>query len=153
MGFNSYHKKESLDFIMLTLLCSNFNIFFHILWTWTVFITNYCVFYISCKSNSFIFLIYGNSYFLLAETLRKYPPLGFLSRVVTKPYVLPGTSVKLDIGQKILISVYGLHHDAKYYPDPERFNPENFSNEAKAARPHYTYLPFGEGPRNCIGEP
>ncbi|KAJ9581449.1 hypothetical protein L9F63_023381 [Diploptera punctata] len=88
---------------------------------------------------------------VIEETLRMHPPASFLSRKVTKPYVVPGTSLKLEEGQRILISVYGMHRDAKYFPDPERFNPENFSSEAKAARHHYSYLPFGEGPRICIG--
>ena len=72
--------------------------------------------------------------------------------MVTKPYQIPGSSLKLPVGQRVHIPVYGLHHDPKYFPKPECFNPENFSREAKAARPHYTYLPFGEGPRNCIGK-
>jgi cytochrome P450 family 6 len=50
-----------------------------------------------------------------------------------------------------VISILGLHHDPKYYPDPERFDPERFSKEEKAKRHHYVYLPFGEGPRICIG--
>ncbi|KAJ9581448.1 hypothetical protein L9F63_023380 [Diploptera punctata] len=89
---------------------------------------------------------------VVKETLRKHPPASFLVRNVTKPYVVPGTSLKLEAGLKVLISVYGMHRDAKYFPDPERFNPENFSSEAKSARPHYSYLPFGEGPRICIGK-
>jgi cytochrome P450 family 6 len=46
----------------------------------------------------------------------------------------------------------GLHHDPMYYPDPERFDPERFSDKEKKKRPQYSYLPFGEGPRICIGE-
>ncbi|KAJ9579607.1 hypothetical protein L9F63_004686, partial [Diploptera punctata] len=85
------------------------------------------------------------------ETLRKYPAGSTLGRVVTKPYQIPGSSLKLDVGDKVQISVYALHHDPKYFPHPERFNPDNFTPEAKAKRPNYTYLPFGDGPRNCIG--
>jgi cytochrome P450 family 6 len=71
--------------------------------------------------------------------------------VVTKPYVIPGTSVHLDVGMKIMIPVYGLHRDPQYFPEPEVFNPVNFSDARKASRPHHAYLPFGDGPRNCIG--
>jgi cytochrome P450 len=44
-----------------------------------------------------------------------------------------------------------LHHDPKYYPDPDRFDPEGFSEVEKQKRPHFSYLPFGEEPRICIG--
>jgi cytochrome P450 family 6 len=89
---------------------------------------------------------------LISETLRKHPPAPATGRVVTKPYVIPGTSVRLDVGVKIIIPIYGLHHDPKYFHAAEVFNPENFSDEIKATRPNYSYLPFGDGPRNCIGK-
>ena len=47
--------------------------------------------------------------------------------------------------------MYALHHDADIYPNPEVFNPENFNEDAIEARHPMTYLPFGDGPRNCIG--
>lgn len=50
-----------------------------------------------------------------------------------------------------MIPIYGLHHDPQYFPEPEKFNPENFSDDSKARRPQNAYLPFGDGPRNCIG--
>ena len=53
---------------------------------------------------------------------------------------------------QILVPILGLHHDPKYFPDPERFDPERFSEEEKKERPHFCYLPFGEGPRMCIGK-
>ena len=89
---------------------------------------------------------------VISENLRKHPPAPSISRVVTKPYAIPGTSVHLDVGVKILIPVCGLHHDPKYFPDPDIFNPENFNDEVKAKRPNHSYLPFGDGPRNCIGK-
>jgi cytochrome P450 family 6 len=52
----------------------------------------------------------------------------------------------------VLLPILALHHDPKYYPDPERFDPERFSEEGKKTRPQFSYLPFGEGPRICIGE-
>jgi cytochrome P450 family 6 len=89
---------------------------------------------------------------LISETLRKHPPSPTPGHVVTKPYVIPGTSVHLDVGMMILIPIYGLHHDPKYFPTPEVFNPENFNEEVQSKRPNHSYLPFGEGPRSCIGK-
>ncbi|XP_049836826.1 probable cytochrome P450 6a13 [Schistocerca gregaria] len=88
---------------------------------------------------------------VVAETLRKYPPVANLSRACTETYNLPGTSVGIEKGVKVIIPVYAIHHDPRYYPDPEKFDPERFTEEGKAARHHFVYLPFGEGPRICIG--
>ena len=52
----------------------------------------------------------------------------------------------------VVVSPYVFHHNPKYFPDPNRFDPERFSPEAKAARPRFTFIPFSAGPRNCIGE-
>ncbi|KAK7869854.1 hypothetical protein R5R35_006665 [Gryllus longicercus] len=88
---------------------------------------------------------------VVSETLRMYSAVMFLRRGVTIPYTIPGTNVLLDKGSSVVIPVYALHHDPEYFPEPKRFDPERFSDEEKAKRPHYVYLPFGEGPRNCIG--
>ncbi|XP_049815179.1 cytochrome P450 6k1-like isoform X2 [Schistocerca nitens] len=88
---------------------------------------------------------------VVSETLRKYPPVVILNRECNTEYKIPGTDIVLDKGTKILIPAYGLHHDPEYFPDPERFDPERFSEEQKAQRHPYVYLPFGEGPRICIG--
>ena len=55
-------------------------------------------------------------------------------------------------GEFVWIPIYALHHDPKYYPDPSRFDPERFSDDNKASIDPVTYLPFGIGPRNCIGK-
>jgi cytochrome P450 family 6 len=89
--------------------------------------------------------------FFPSETLRKYPPVPMLNRECTRSYKIPGTDIVLEKGIRTVIPVLGLHHDPKYYPDPERFDPERFSEEEKMKRHHYVYLPFGEGPRICIG--
>ena len=52
----------------------------------------------------------------------------------------------------IIIPVYGIHTDEKYYDKPDEFRPERFTEEEKAKRSKYTYLPFGDGPRVCIGQ-
>jgi cytochrome P450 family 6 len=74
-----------------------------------------------------------------------------VTRECTKPIKLRGTDVTVEKGMQVVVPILGLHHDPKYYPDPERFDPERFSEEEKKKRPHFSYLPFGEGPRMCIG--
>lgn len=88
---------------------------------------------------------------IISETLRKYPPLPILNRECTKSYEIPGTNVILEKGIQVVIPIMGMHYDPQYFPEPEKFDPERFSEEAKSKRHHYVYLPFGEGPRICIG--
>ncbi|GBP95421.1 Cytochrome P450 6B2 [Eumeta japonica] len=88
---------------------------------------------------------------VLDETLRKYPVVGVLLRKCGAEYRLPDTKIILRKGDLVMISAYGLHYDPKYYPNPEEFNPERFSPENKSKLPSCVYLPFGDGPRNCIG--
>jgi cytochrome P450 family 6 len=75
-----------------------------------------------------------------------------LNRECTKDYKIPGTDVVLEKGMPTVIPVLALHHDPKYYPEPERFDPDRFNENEKAKRHHFVYLPFGEGPRICIGK-
>lgn len=58
----------------------------------------------------------------------------------------------IDKGVSVIIPVVGLHRDPAYFPDPDKYNPEHFSEEVKNSRHHCTFLPFGEGPRVCIGK-
>ncbi|KAL3280424.1 hypothetical protein HHI36_017906 [Cryptolaemus montrouzieri] len=88
---------------------------------------------------------------VLCETLRKYPPLASLPRICTKDYKLPGTDLIIEKGVRIVIPVYGIQRDPDYYPNPEIFDPERFSEENKNNRNEFTYMPFGYGPRLCIG--
>ncbi|GJQ77926.1 Cyp6a9 [Trypoxylus dichotomus] len=88
---------------------------------------------------------------VIDETLRKYPPVPHLSRKCTRDYQMPGTNTVLEKNRRVYISVLGLHRDPEYYPDPEKFDPGRFSEENKATRHPFTFIPFGEGPRNCIG--
>lgn len=61
-----------------------------------------------------------------------------------------GTIVKA--GQEFLVPIYVIHRNAKIYPDPERFDPERFSDTAESKRGPYDYIPFSAGSRNCIGQ-
>ncbi|KAK4879825.1 hypothetical protein RN001_007971 [Aquatica leii] len=88
---------------------------------------------------------------VIDETLRKYPPLTFLTRQCVKDYAIPNTDIILERGTMVMLPVFGLHRDPEYYENPEEFNPERFSDANKHNIRPFTYLPFGEGPRLCIG--
>lgn len=74
-----------------------------------------------------------------------------LNRICTKTYEVPGTTLILEKGTKVIIPIYGVQHDEEYYPEPEKFDPDRFTDEQKNCRHPFTFLPFGEGPRICIG--
>lgn len=88
---------------------------------------------------------------VISETLRKYPPLGFLDRVASADYKVPNSDLVLERNTPIFISMIGMHYDPDYFPDPEKFDPLRFTDEAKNSRPNIVYIPFGEGPHICIG--
>ncbi|KAG8222560.1 hypothetical protein J437_LFUL016761 [Ladona fulva] len=88
---------------------------------------------------------------VVSETLRKYPALAMLDRVCTQEYRNKEHDLVIPKGMHVLIPVYTIHQNPIHYPDPEKFDPERFSDEAKKNRPSFTYMPFGEGPRMCIG--
>jgi cytochrome P450 len=83
------------------------------------------------------------------ETLRIYPPAYALTRVALHDMEIDGYPLhKLDT---VLIAPYVLHRRPDYFPDPERFDPERFTAENEKKLPRYAYMPFGAGPRICIG--
>lgn len=82
--------------------------------------------------------------------MRKYPTLPSLTRFSTERTVLPSGHV-IDKGVRVLIPVWALHRDPQLFPDPEKFDPERFSEDNVASIKPFSYLPFGEGPRMCIG--
>ncbi|XP_031617239.1 probable cytochrome P450 6d5 [Contarinia nasturtii] len=87
------------------------------------------------------------------ETLRKYPSLSLLPRSCVKDYRIPGTNKVIKKGMQVFISVLGLGMDAKYYAEPDKFIPDRFNEENSVGKNliNRPYLPFGDGPRNCIG--
>nr|AGM32643.1 cytochrome P450 [Coptotermes formosanus] len=86
------------------------------------------------------------------ETLRLYPPVAAVDRICVQPYTLKSDPpMEVHPGEVLFIPIVALHHDPKYYPDPERFDPERFSDDNKHNINPLTYLPFGIGPRSCIG--
>lgn len=88
---------------------------------------------------------------VIDETLRKYPPLPFVSRQCVKDYAVTDENVIIEKNTLVVVPVIGIHYDEDIYPNPYKFDPDRFSEKNKAARHKYAHLPFGEGPRQCIG--
>lgn len=87
----------------------------------------------------------------LKESMRKMPPVGNLSRICARKYTISKLGITIDPGVRITIPVQALHVDEKYYNNPNEFIPERFTPEEVNKRAKYVYLPFGDGPRACIG--
>lgn len=90
---------------------------------------------------------------VIAETTRKYPT-PFLDREARTDYPMrlaDGRVVVVPKGTSILIPTIGIHHDAEYFPDPQRFDPERFSEANRPNIDTMAFMPFGLGPRSCIG--
>ncbi|MEZ4995610.1 MAG: cytochrome P450, partial [Saprospiraceae bacterium] len=86
---------------------------------------------------------------VLQEVMRLYPPAWILDRVPIEDDQFEDLS--LPKGRNIGLYIYGIHHDPKYWPEPEQFEPARFTKEEINKRPSFAYLPFGGGPRLCIG--
>ncbi|XP_075749476.1 cytochrome P450 3A24-like isoform X3 [Rhipicephalus microplus] len=85
------------------------------------------------------------------ETLRVMTPGSRVDRVFHEDYMLGETGIKISKDCVVLIPIYSLHHDPEFFPEPDVFNPDRFSEENIDSIRPYTFLPFGAGPRNCIG--
>jgi cytochrome P450 len=84
---------------------------------------------------------------IIDETLRLYPPIHLGSRVAAVD--LEFQDYHIPAGTRVMYSIYLTHRMGQYWDEPERFNPDRFAPVCK--HPPYTFLPFGGGPRNCIG--
>jgi cytochrome P450 len=87
---------------------------------------------------------------VLAESMRLYPPAWAIGRLAVKETAVGGYNI--SPGSLVLLSQYVMHRDARFFPEPHRFDPERWTEEAKADRPQFAYFPFGAGARRCIGE-
>jgi cytochrome P450 len=83
------------------------------------------------------------------EAMRLYPPAYRISRTVIKNCKLG--DVKVKAGAELVIPQWAIHRSPRYYVEPEVFRPERWSSDLVATLPHFAYLPFGGGPRTCIG--
>ena len=86
---------------------------------------------------------------VLDETLRLYPPIHVANRLARTEHSIGG--YRIPAGTRVMLSIYLTHRDPKVWREPDRFLPERFGPEAQEGRTPFSYLPFGAGPRNCIG--
>jgi len=86
---------------------------------------------------------------VVSEAMRLYPPVWMLSRLARDADVVDGYPVPARAD--VLICPYTLHRHPAFWPEPERFDPERFDPEVTTDRPRYAYVPFGAGPRFCVG--
>jgi cytochrome P450 len=87
---------------------------------------------------------------VLSEALRLYPPAWAIGRMAKDAFSLGG--MEIPAKSICILSPYLVQRDARWFPDPEKFDPERWTTEGREARPKFTYYPFGGGARVCIGE-
>lgn len=87
---------------------------------------------------------------VVAESMRLYPPAWAIGRLALKEHEVGGYTIPAKA--LVLLSPYVTHRDERYFPDPTRFDPQRWTQEAKESRPQFAYFPFGGGTRRCIGE-
>ncbi|XP_060535166.1 cytochrome P450 6a2-like [Cylas formicarius] len=85
------------------------------------------------------------------EGMRRHKATNFLVRKAESDYRVRGTDLVIEKGVSVWIPMSGFYEEEEYFPDPEKYDPDRFSEENKAKRPAMAFLPFGEGPRQCIG--
>jgi len=86
---------------------------------------------------------------VLEEAMRLYPPVGLLARNVLAPDQLYDRNIQPN--DTVFLNIYAMHRHEMLWDEPEAFNPGHFAPEAKKTRDRYQYLPFGAGPRVCVG--
>ncbi|CAG2100141.1 unnamed protein product [Medioppia subpectinata] len=87
----------------------------------------------------------------IAETLRLYNPITATNRITLDDYKLGNTGITIPKGTFLNLDIESIHHSPEYYPNPDVWDPERFLPENRDQLVPYTYLPFGTGPRNCVG--
>jgi cytochrome P450 len=87
---------------------------------------------------------------VVSEAIRLYPPAWIVGRTIARDLEFGAWHV--PEGSTVAVSPLLLHHDARWFPSPETFDPMRWIDDRRTAVPRYAYLPFGSGPRACIGE-
>ena len=91
----------------------------------------------------------SNAERVIKESLRLYPPAWGLARTVINEFELGG--YRIPAGSNVVMSTWVVHRNPKYFPDPEKFDPDRWLPERAQKLPKFAYFPFGGGPRQCIG--
>jgi cytochrome P450 len=86
---------------------------------------------------------------VILETLRLYPPIWAVVRTPLRDDIVH--SLHLPANSNVLLNIYGLHHHPAYWVQPDNFYPEHFSASNERQRPAFVFVPFGGGPRLCLG--
>jgi cytochrome P450 len=87
---------------------------------------------------------------VFAEAMRLYPPAWAIGRMAKAPFELDG--IKIGAKSICIVSPYLIQRNPRWFPDPDSFDPERWTPEARDSRPKFSYFPFGGGARVCIGE-
>lgn len=88
--------------------------------------------------------------FKFPETLRKYSQLGWIDRMAAQSYRIDD-NLTIPAGTPVLVNSIGMRYDPQVYPEPDKFIPERFLTDDGQVKKSIGFLPFGAGPRNCIG--
>jgi cytochrome P450 len=91
----------------------------------------------------------GYTSMVVEEAMRLYPPVWMLSRIAQGPDEIGG--YRVPAGADVVVCPYTMHRNPRYWDAPGLFDPERFSTRRRAERPRYAYIPFGAGPRFCVG--
>lgn len=94
-------------------------------------------------------LVYTEQVF--CEALRLFPPIYSIGRDAAEPDLLP-SGTRIPARSHVVMMTYLVHRDPRAFPEPDRFDPERFAPSRRDSVPARYFLPFGEGPRSCIGE-
>lgn len=94
------------------------------------------------------YLCYTKS--IIKEAMRLYPPVAVMPRITIQDYEIGG--YKIPAGCTVLISAWTMHRHPRYFEDPDKFDPDRWANDLEKRLPRGVYLPFGNGPRICIGK-
>ncbi|XP_041972628.1 cytochrome P450 4g15 [Aricia agestis] len=87
----------------------------------------------------------------LMETLRMYPPVPIIARRLNQDVTMPSCGLQVPAGTTVVVGTFKLHRREDVYPNPNKFDPDNFLPERSANRHYYAFVPFSAGPRSCVG--